>query len=385
MKKNKEKRSGNTASMLLMAGIGVICGLVMTIVLGDMFDGAGFMFGLLIELVIFFITYYFQLIIHEAGHLVGGLISGYEFGSFRIGSVMLVKENGKIRIKRHSIAGTGGQCLMLPPPMVDGRYPVILYNLGGVLMNLLSTVIFVPLAVYFNSLIYRELECVAVDYYLPYAFCVLMALSGLIVALTNGIPLKLGMVNNDGSNACELYKNEEAMRVFHNQFMTVSRIADGVHLRDMPQEWFFMPSKDGLKNSITVSGAVFRENRLMDEGNFDEALWLIDELLYSETALIGLHRSLLICDKITIQLLKGKNVEQVEDLYSQKDFQVFLKQMKNNISVIRAEYAYFLLYKRDEKRASELLAHFEKCAKTHPYAPEVESERELIALINSKK
>ncbi len=380
MKKEKEKRSGGIGANVLMIGIGAICGVVMSILLDGMFEGAGFLLGLLVELIIFIITYYFQLIIHEAGHLVAGLISGYEFSSFRIGNVMFVKSNGKLQVKNHSVAGTAGQCLMLPPPMVDGKYPVILYNLGGVIMNLISTALFVLLAFFFGSSVDG-----GIVYYLLYAFCVLMALSGLITALTNGIPLKLGMVNNDGSNARELYKNEEAMRVFHNQFMTVSRIADGVPLRDMPTEWFFMPSKEGLKNSITVSGAVFRENRLMDERDFDGALALIDELLYSDTAIIGLHRSLLICDKITIQLLQDKDTEQIESLYSQKEFQLFLKQMQNNISVIRAEYAYFLLYKCDEKRANELMSHFEKCAATHPYAVETEGERELISLINGKK
>lgn len=39
-----------------------------------------------------YVAIFVQLIIHEAGHLVFGLLSGYAFGSFRIFSFMWVKE-----------------------------------------------------------------------------------------------------------------------------------------------------------------------------------------------------------------------------------------------------------------------------------------------------
>lgn len=35
-------------------------------------------------------------------------------------------------------------------------------------------------------------------------------------------------------------------------------------------------------------------------------------------------------------------------------------------------------------RADALREHFEKCAKTHPYTPDVLTERELIELIDEK-
>lgn len=89
-----------------------------------------------------YIAMLIQIIVHEAGHLVFGLISGYKFSSFRIFSFMWVKEDGKMRLKRLSIAGTGGQCLMSPPDMVDGRIPVVLYNLGGSLMNVIVSLVF---------------------------------------------------------------------------------------------------------------------------------------------------------------------------------------------------------------------------------------------------
>ena len=50
-----------------------------------------------------------QIVIHEAGHLIFGLLSGYQFCSFRILILMWIRSEGRIRLKRLSIAGTGGQ------------------------------------------------------------------------------------------------------------------------------------------------------------------------------------------------------------------------------------------------------------------------------------
>lgn len=370
-KKIKKKRSGRpVGAMLLCMAIGAVCGIITAIYLDSVFEEYGLILSILIKIAFFLASYYIQTIIHELGHMLAGLMSGYSFGSFRIGSVMLVKENSKIKLKKHSVAGTGGQCLMIPPKMENGRFPVIFYNLGGVILNFLT----LPICVLLLS------HTIGKPFW--YTLCVTMFLAGFISAATNGIPLRLGMVNNDGSNARELYKNEEAMRVFHNQFMTMAALSDGKPLSKMPAEWFFMPSEAGFKNSITVSGAVFRENWLMERNEYDEALELIDLLLNADSALIGLHRSLLTCDKILILLLRGEG-ERARELASGKELRVFFKQMKGNISIIRVQYAMAKLLDNDEKRAAELLEQFEKCAKAHPYPVEIIGERRILAQIDA--
>ena len=47
------------------------------------------------------------------------------------------------------------------------------------------------------------------------------------------------------------------------------------------------------------------------------------------------------------------------------------------------QYAYQLLGKRNPKAAEKKLAAFEKAARVHPYACEVEGERELIAYVQT--
>jgi hypothetical protein len=49
---------------------------------------------------------------------------------------MWVKEGGEVKLRNLSLAGAGGQCLLIPPEIKDGKYPYVLYNFGGSITNL---------------------------------------------------------------------------------------------------------------------------------------------------------------------------------------------------------------------------------------------------------
>lgn len=145
MKKKSEKKKmqwQQYIAMVFFMLIGGVCGVLMGQYLEQRAETNTTVAEDIFALVCLFISMYafmlIQIIIHESGHLVFGLFTGYKFSSFRIFSFMWVKENGKVRLRRLSIAGTGGQCLMSPPDMVEGRIPVVLYNLGGSFMNILA-------------------------------------------------------------------------------------------------------------------------------------------------------------------------------------------------------------------------------------------------------
>ena len=127
---------------ILQIGIGMLCGVALGILaalfLPEM-DGPEY---LIFTLVGMLVSIFLHIIIHEGGHLVCGLLSGYKFVSFRVGSLMLMKSNGKYMIKKFHIPGTGGQCLMSPPDMKDGKIPLVLYNLGGSFINIILGVLF---------------------------------------------------------------------------------------------------------------------------------------------------------------------------------------------------------------------------------------------------
>lgn len=129
---------------------------VRVLVLGDSFDGLHSKFAetgmletvgiSLLAILILLFSIFLQVLLHEGGHLVCGLATDYRFVSFRIFNLTFIRKDGKLCIKRFSLAGTGGQCLLTPPERPLEDIPTTLYNLGGVLANLLTAILaFLPL------------------------------------------------------------------------------------------------------------------------------------------------------------------------------------------------------------------------------------------------
>ena len=367
----REKKKGwqqhiGTAFMMLM---GAICGVIIVWYI-DKSSADTLYQRLLLFAGLFLGTYaalFFHIIVHEAGHLVFGLLTGYRFSSFRIASLLLLKENGKWKWKRLSIVGTGGQCLMAPPDINDGKMPLVLYNLGGSLSNTVTGALCL-----FGYLIWSDIPLLS-------PLLLIFAVVGFIIALMNGIPLRMGTVDNDGYNAFALSKNKEATEAFWVQLKVAEQTAKGVRLRDMPDEWFAVPTDEAMKNSMVAVRGVFACNKLMDEEKFEQADALMAHLLEIESGMVGLHRSLLICDRIFAELI-GENRGDVIGCMLTKEQLAFMKAMKSYPSVIRTQYALALLSERDPEKAETLKNELEKVARTYPYPHEIDSERELLRI-----
>lgn len=313
----------------------------------------------------------FHIIIHEGGHLVFGLLTGYRFSSFRIFSFMWVKEGESVKFKRHSIAGTGGQCLMSPPDIKNGEMPIVWYNLGGSLMNIIFSTVFLICFFLFNSVSVLS------------GILLLFALLGFSLAILNGVPMRMGAIDNDGYNAISLSKDAQAREAFWMQMKVVEETTKGVRLCDMPAEWFTVPTDEAMSNSMVAARGVFACNRLMDEERFEEADELMAHLLEIESGMVGLHRSILICERIYVELIHQNRREVVEEKLT-KNLQSFMKAMKDTPSILRTQYAIALLYENDKAKAETIKAQFEKRAKTYPYPHEINSERDLMKLAENK-
>ena len=368
-KKNNKKKFldelGLIVNIVLTAIVTVFC-IILTENLTSLYPDNEEILFLFLALIILYIGIYLQTIIHEAGHLIFGLISGYKFSSFRIGSIMILKNKKGFKLKTLTLSGTGGQCLMTPPEPVDDQIPVILYNFGGAILNIITSIIFLILFILFKD-----------NAIVAYIFEI-FAIFGLYFAALNGIPMKMGIINNDGFNAISLSKNKEAQRAFWIQLKTNELLTNNTRIKDLPKEWFTLPKDADLNNPMIITLAVYECNKLIDEHEFKKANKKMEELLKKETAIVGLHKNLLICDRIYCELLEG-NIEQAKKLYNTEQ-KKFMDSMKNYPSVIRTNYAIALLMDKDKKTADNYLKLFRKRRKTYPYPSDMKSERELISI-----
>ena len=371
----KKSVKGHLISICFFTILGVILGLSMiSFVEWQLPEGISSgekIFRLCTTLVFLYVAVMIHIVLHEAGHLIFGMMSGYHFSSFRIGGHMLMKEDGKLVHRKMKIAGTGGQCLMSPPEMVDGKFPVVLYNLGGSIVNLVVTAVAIPV---FGAIDKGSIFAL---------FFFLFIAMGAITGLSNGIPLRTNTIDNDGYNAISLGKSREAMRAFWIQMKVNEQLTKGLRVKDMPDEWFEVPSDEAMKNSMVATIGVYAANRLMDQHRFDEAEALMNHMLEIESGMVALHRNLIICDLVYLELIGQNRSDRLETLYS-KELKKFIKTMKTFPSVIRTEYAYALLVEKDQGKAAKAMEAFDKVAKTYPYPNDINSERELIQIAAEK-
>lgn len=365
-KKKKKMPWGTVIYIACCAVIGGIIGVALGMADFDMDPGT--LFGIMAA---FVVMLYLHIIIHEAGHMVFGLLTGYGFLSYRIGSFMWEKgEDGKVHLSRFAIAGTGGQCLMVPPEYHGGSYPYVWYNLGGAVMNLLvaalagMVILLCPLGKWGSIILW------------------MLMLVGVLTGLTNGLPIPGNKLNNDGSNAVAISKSPEAKRAFWLQMKTNELGSRNIRLKDMPEEYFAPFPEESRANSMVMTISVMAANRQMDALNFAEAERLMLPLMEDEHV-PALYRNLMVFDMAWIELMNdrpGQWMEKLED----KEIKQFAKAMKTYPTVLRTQYAVSLLRDKDEKQAAAYLAAFEKAAAKYPRPADLISEREMLAMTEQK-
>lgn len=161
--------------------------------------------GLIVLYIFLFAAIALQIIFHELGHMAFGFLTGYKLLYFRIGSYTLANTEAGIKKRIFTIPGTGGQCLMMPTKKSNGSYPFVLYNLGGIIANIILSAI--------AYLIFRQVENQIIQ-----AFLIVFISMGIYFAIINLIPFQ-SMVN-DGRNIINLLKSEESRnRLYESLYM----------------------------------------------------------------------------------------------------------------------------------------------------------------------
>ena len=375
MRKQSEKKADKKAGQNTAAEyLGLLC----TGFLAGLLGGQGalacmgkavrpmeYLIVLALMLFIAVLAFQIQVIVHEGGHLLFGLLCGYRFLSFRVGSLMLIKTGGGFRIRKFTLKGTGGQCLMIPPKKNRYRNGAVYYNLGGVILNGVLSVLFLIL-----YLLYPDMPFLS--------FCLFaMAFTGLFIVWTNGVPkLRMGLPN-DGRNAVSVKRDEAACRALNLQLTVSAKLAEGLRIRDLPKEWFVLTEDADLSDPL-VCGTLYLECcRYGDLHEYQEASGRIRQYLKEAPGLAEIHKYEMRCDLLFYELLGECRKEEIEALCTE-GLNKYRKLTSSYLSRIRLAYAYALLAEDDEQTALGLKKLFDKQALKYPYSGEAQSEREYM-------
>ena len=289
------------------------------------------------------IAFILQVIVHEAGHLVFGLISGYKFISFRVFDFKIIKdENGKLKIRYERLAGTGGQCLMRAPEYVEGKFKYKLYLLGGVLFNLVFSIIFWLV--------------------LPSYYTLLFALIGFALAFLNLIPMGF----NDGMTYYHASKDETTRFILYLQLEYIYYQSIGKNLL------IEQPTIVEKINSLEITNT----NYLTDALEFiklDGLEYFFEfDALYNESRKLYIERDdLLPVYKIELMALLVKLISLVnpkdkllDELMNDKSLKIRLKQKNPQTKSILATYEYGV--KLNNEKALDLIAEARKIKNKAP-------------------
>lgn len=313
------------------------------------------MVGLLLYI---FVAMIIHIVLHESGHLIGGLVTGYKFVSFRIGSNAWIKDtNGKLHFKKMKIKGTGGQCLMCPPKGTIEECPYKWYHLSGGLMNLSLGVLSILLYIF-----------VLPKNYITYMLFEEFGVIGIALGLINLIPCKSGGVQNDGYNLIELGKNMDAKKCINivleiNALLTV---ADSYS--DLPEDLVDeLKSIDFEKMDITNASIAnafhFQAAMYFVEGDYDKT-YELQKYMMNTQGVLGIFKNEARCECLFYEIMHGQNKDVIEQLYDKK-LQKYINATAGYPSRQRLMYAYYHIYLKDESKAEEAYSKLKKLVDIH--------------------
>ena len=256
---------------------------------------------------------------------------------------------------------------MLPPDTAENDFPTALYNWGGCIANLMvSSVCFV---------IYLGVEKQSV----LAMILVISSLIGLGSALINGIPIS--SLSNDGYNAWILKRDRDARKAFNITLKINNSFAQGLSVKEMPQEWFVWEKKVP-ENNLTASMGVMYFSYLIECKQFQAAKETGEFLLENAKTLADIHEIVLKAELLFCDMMTDEKEEEIKEKFK-KESKKFMT-LKALPSIQRILYGYYLMMEKDTVKAEESLKCFEKLAKKYPYPKEIVSEREMIALTEEK-
>ncbi|MBU3144501.1 site-2 protease family protein [Clostridium sp. CF012] len=320
-------------------------------------------------ILIFIVGFLIHIVIHEAGHLVFGLMTGYSFVSFRIGSFTLIKEDKKLKRKKFNIPGTGGQCLMMPPDLKDGKYPFVIYNFGGVIMNLIVAIAGILVVIFVEGITFP------ID-----AILILVSAGGIVAALTNGIPMKFSGIPNDAYNVLSMLKDQEARSSFYVQLRVNGMQSLGTRIKDMPLEMFKLKENSDLCNPLNTAVRLIEYNWHLDNMDFDSAKQCIDSFIPYLDKLVALFRNEINCERMFLELASICDKTFIDDLYD-KNLKKYIKAAKFMIGKKRLLMAYEGFYNEDKNKALEYYEDTKQLAKKYPVKGEADMEIMIVEWI----
>ena len=300
-----------------------------------------FVLAIFISIIILFIT----IAIHELGHLACGLLSGYKFSSFRVGSLIWYKEDGRIKFEI-SESFVGGQCLMEPQDNFHD-FKFVLYNLGGGLFNIFIGVVALIASFYATGTLSAIL----------YAFFII----SFLIAVISLWPMK-GGIPNDGYNIKTALKSEEAKYGFYLMLFMNKEMMNGKRMRDFDPEMFKIKEDADLGNYLTAYIVMMEAGRLSDLSENEAAIEQYSRI--NADKLPFYYKYYIKLEHLYYHIVFNPDFKKAKEFFEDKKLKKFLKYPLPANKMVEAAYEYFV--NNDKEKGRKLLEQAKVEIKKYP-------------------
>lgn len=207
---------------------------------------------------LFFPAIYFSVAVHEAGHLLAGMLAGFETGGIGVGGMSLLKMAGRWIFRFNRKSGLCGFYLPhLSPAQFNRSRAALMVAAGPFASLVLSLACFYP-------------GSVSTGFANRLAGSVFWASTLILIA--SGIPYRIDMTRSDGSRLLQLMRDPEDVHSWFALLAVQAENAQGVRPRDWNPELCRLAFSLDANNPEYANRQYLASYRALDEGS--ETLFL---------------------------------------------------------------------------------------------------------------
>lgn len=216
------------------------------------------------------LSLFLVLLVHELGHVVGGLIGGNTFAMLIVGPLKIEKEEEKLRWRfNKSLSAFGGLALTMPNRTENFKRRRALTVAAGPGASLL-------LAMLGLGAVFLTDPTVLQGAFRFFLFC-LGGLS-LIIFIATVIPMQSGGFLSDGMQLVQIFSNNPSAKRYEALLQLMARIQQGLRPKDIDEADLAVMTSLGYDDTFGLSALHYKYYKAVDSHDLEAAAELIQLL-----------------------------------------------------------------------------------------------------------
>jgi hypothetical protein len=281
-----------------------------------------------------------HILVHELGHAVFGRLSGYTLMGISVLSLWILKTDTGRKMRYFPIKGAGGATISVPKDGYKDDTPYTMMTMGGIFMNVVTTAVFVVVAVIGISVTVSFFAWIAV-------------IVGVYTVLTSLIPMSFWMVTNDAA-LLGLFKKDDATKhcMYFLQMRTFETISGIKSETPVPAD---LPYGNRLADMVRLTVAEMH----LERRRLNDAEHILHDLL-DNTERESFMYNIASLRLLFVYAVRGADRETVDAVCDEKMMKFVKSLAKMDTQAILFLIVYEKLFNTGAVRTEPLVKRFDK-------------------------